>query len=138
MFCCVPKYSDLSNCVLIPEISCLDIIDSVYFTGVCYICDEPLTQENYTVRDHIHLTVAYRGPAHNLCNLKTPKPNYIPVLMHNFSNYDAHLFIKEFGKVEGDLKVIPQTDDKYISITQKFKVGDTWRELRFLDSFRFT
>ena len=103
----------------------------------CYICDEPFTQDNYKVRDHNHLTGAYRGPAHNVCNLKISKPNYIPVLMHNFSNYDAHLFIKEFGKVEGDLTVIPQTDEKYISMTQKVKVGDVWREIRFIDSFRF-
>ena len=103
----------------------------------CYICDETFTQDNYKVRDHNHLTGVYRGPAHNLCNLKISKPNYIPVLMHNFSNYDAHLFIKEFGNVEGDLKVIPQTDEKYISMTQNVKVGDGWRELRFLDSFRF-
>ena len=60
--------------------------------------------------------------------------------MHNLSKYDAHLFIKEFGRTDGELKAIPQTDETYIRFSQSVKV-DEWRdsnmELRFIDSFRF-
>jgi hypothetical protein len=126
----------------------------------CYVCEEPFidtrkcddqvnAMKYIKVRDHNHMTGAYRGAAHSECNLKIRGPSFVPVFMHNLSNYDAHLFIKEFGKVEGDLKVIPQTDEKYISISQQMKVGiyynrdtgefdrNAYRELRFLDSYRF-
>jgi hypothetical protein len=115
---------------------------------VCYVCgdkyDDPI---DYKVRDHNHLTGAYRGPAHKYCSLKIRNPRYIPVFIHNLSNYDAHLFVTEFGKVEGELRAIPMTDEKYISFSQNITVGSYMnkdgknvllnRELRFLDSFRF-
>ena len=113
----------------------------------CYVCHEPFTEENWKVRDHNHLTGAFRGAAHNKCNLIIRNPKYIPVFLHNLSKYDAHLFVKEFGKIEGILKAIPQTDETYISFSQSIKVdeyedknGDIkpiYREIRFLDSFRF-
>ena len=90
----------------------------------------------------------YRGPAHRSCNLKIRYPNYIPVFMHNLSNYDAHLFVRELSKCPGKLNVIPETAEKYIFISKSLKVGEYFnkklektmpinRELRFLDSFRF-
>ena len=58
--------------------------------------------------------------------------------MHNFSKYDAHLFVKEFGHTDGELKAIPQTDETYISFSQYIKVNEIISmELRFIDSFRF-
>ena len=113
----------------------------------CYVCNKSFTNDNYKVRDHNHLTGAYRGAAHTQCNLKIRNPKYIPVFMHNLSNYDAHLFVKEFGCVEGELKAIAQTDEKYISFSQSIAVDNytnkmkqtinIYRELRFLDSYRF-
>ena len=38
------------------------------------------------------------------------------------SNYDAHLFIKEIGYVKVPIKIIPQTDEKYLSFSQYIKV----------------
>src|ERR1044072_5984342 len=58
--------------------------------------------------------------------------------MHNLSKYDAHLFVKEFGHTDGELKAIPQTDETYISFSQYIKVNEIISmELRFIDSFRF-
>ena len=68
--------------------------------------------------------------------------------MHNLSNYDAHLFVRELSKCPGNLNVIPETAEKYISISKSLKVGEYFnkklektmpinRKLRFLDSFRF-
>ena len=115
---------------------------------VCYICHKAFTEENYKVRDHNHLTGVFNGAAHNKCNLKIRNPNYIPVFIHNLSNYDSHLFIKELGKYPGKLNIIPENSEKCISLSQKFTVDQYWnkrrekecdisRELRFLDSFRF-
>ena len=68
--------------------------------------------------------------------------------MHSLSNYDTHLFVRELSKCPGKLNVIPETAEKYISISKSLKVGEYFhkkqektmpinRELRFLDSFRF-
>ena len=44
--------------------------------------------------------------------------------MHNLSNYDAHLFVRELSKCPGKLNVIPETAEKYISISKSLKVGE--------------
>ena len=126
--------------------------DKVYATYKkaqrCYICDKPFTEKDFKVKDHNHLSGKYRVPAHRSCNLKIRYPSYIPVFMHNLSNYDAHLFVKELSKCPGKLNVIPETAEKYIFISKSLKVGEYFnkklektmpinRELRFLDSFRF-
>ena len=54
--------------------------------------------ENKMLRDHCHYTSLYLGEAHNNCNLKYQKPDHIPIVFHNLSGYDAHLFIRKLGK----------------------------------------
>ena len=63
----------------------------------CWICKEDLNNDK--VRDHCHFTGRYRGAAHNSCNLKYKKPKFIPVVFHNLSGYDSHLFIKNLLEV---------------------------------------
>ena len=43
-------------------------------------------------------TGKYRGAAHSLCNLRYQEQRNIPVIIHNGSNYDFHLLIKELSK----------------------------------------
>ena len=62
----------------------------------CAICKDPLTGE--TVRDHDHLTGEFRGATHNQCYLQYQLPKFVPVIFHNLSGYDSHLFIKQLGK----------------------------------------
>ena len=59
------------------------------------------------VRDHCHFTGKYRGAAHNICNLRFKKPKFTPVIFHNLSGYDSHLFVNNLGKSEGNIKCIP-------------------------------
>ena len=71
-------------------------------TNVCHICEETIggsdnSDNSVKVKDHCHLTGEYRGAAHQECNLKYKEPSFIPVVFHNLSGYDAHLFIKELG-----------------------------------------
>ena len=113
---------------------------------VCHICEGELGVDR--VRDHCHLTGKYRGAAHNSCNLSYKVPKFFPVLLHNLSGYDSHLFIK---KLRGDnnekINCIPCNEERYISfsrevIVDKFinkenKEVEVKRELRFIDSFRF-
>ena len=65
---------------------------------ICYICKKEFDKKNYKVRDHFHYTGKYRGPAHNICNLRYKIPKEIPIVFHNGSTYDYHFIIKELVK----------------------------------------
>ena len=110
----------------------------------CWICEEHLNDDN--VRDHCHFTGRYRGAAHNKCNLKYKKPKFIPVVFHNLSGYDSHIFIKNLGFTAGNIDCIPN-EEKYISFTKHIKVGSYINKkgetkpinykIRLIDSFKF-
>ena len=70
---------------------------------LCHICNEELGKDR--VRDHCHLSGKFRGAAHEVCNWKSKGPKFFPVVFHNFSGYDSHLFIKTLGNSEGDMLV---------------------------------
>ena len=113
---------------------------------ICWICQNEFGSEK-KVRDHCHFTGKYRGAAHAKCNLQLKKPKFIPVIFHNLSGYDAHLFVKNLGKSEGNIKCIPNNEEKYISFSKDIVVGEyvnkkgekveVKHEIRFLDSFKF-
>ena len=71
---------------------------------ICWICQKEFGEREKKVRDHCHFTGKYRGAAHNKCNLQFKKPKFTPVIFHNLSGYDAHLFVKNLGKSEGNIK----------------------------------
>ena len=75
-------------------------------------------------RDHCHFTGKFRGAAHNICNLQFKKPKFTPVIIHNLSGYDSHLFVKNLGKTEGDIKCIPNNEEKYISFSKDIVVDE--------------
>ena len=62
---------------------------------ICRFCEKKI--ESDKVRDHFHLTGIYRGPAHSICNISVTQKqsNFIPFVLHNFSNYDCHMFFKK-------------------------------------------
>ena len=97
----------------------------------CWICKKEIN--GIKVRDHDHLTGKYRGAAHKICNLKFKRADFVPVFFHNLAGYDSHLFVKNLGVTEGEIRCIPNNDEKYISFS---KVKDNF-EIRFLDSFKF-
>ena len=114
---------------------------------ICWICQKEFGEREKKVRDHCHFTGKYRGVAHNKCNLQLKKPKFTPVIFHNLSGYDAHLFVKNLGKSEGNIKCIPNNEEKYISFSKDIIVGEyenkkgekveVKHEIRFLDSFKF-
>ena len=114
----------------------------------CWICNEEFDDTgDEKVKDHCHYTGRFRGAAHNSCNLKYKKPKLIPVVFHNLSGYDSHLFIKNLGFTEGNIDCIPNNEEKYISFTKNTVVGSyTNKEgkdkpikhkIRFIDSIKF-
>ena len=113
----------------------------------CHICYKLFNSRGTKVRDHCHYTGCYRGPAHRNCNLRYRIPSYIPVILHNLSGYDAHLFIKELGAKSKDIGVIVKNREDYITFLVKVVVDrytdknndekDKTIELRFIESFKF-
>lgn len=99
----------------------------------CYLCKEEFTATNYKVHDHSHLDKMYRGPACNQCNLQFRLPNFVPVILHNLSCYDAHFIVPQLGRDKGAIDVLATTSENFISFSKK--VGKL--KLRFIDSFRF-
>ena len=106
----------------------------------CHICYKPFTLRDPKVRDHCHYTGL------SLCNLRYKIPSYIPVVFHNLSGYDAHLFIRELGGHTSDMEAIAKNKEDYISFSIEVPVEkyidkegnekDKLIELRFIDSFK--
>ena len=99
---------------------------------ICRYCEKYIEKDK--VRDHCHLTGKYRGPAHNECNLQVKQKDskFITIGLHNFSNYDRHMFFKTLvdrKKDEVKFEIIPKTDERYISV----KYGC----IKFIDTYRF-
>ena len=100
--------------------------------NICGFCEKEILSDK--VRDHCHLTGKYRGPAHSKCNINVTQKqsNFIPFIIHNFSNYDCHMFFKKLvdkKKDKVDFDIIPKTNEEYISVT--------YGCIRFIDSYRF-
>ena len=59
---------------------------------LCHICNEELGKDR--VRDYCHLSGKFRGAVYEVCKLKCTVPKLFPVVFHNLSGYDSHLFIE--------------------------------------------
>lgn len=98
----------------------------------CHICFQKFTGEKRAVRDHCHVTGAFRGAAHWDCNLNLNyKEKHIPCFFHNGRGYDWHLLFKSISEVPefGDLKIIPRNYEQFISFWGQY--------IRFLDTTSF-
>ena len=109
----------------------------------CHICFKQFgdSKKGPKAPDHCHYTGRYRGPIHR-------NPSYIPVVFHNLSGYDTHLFIRELGMHSRDtMEVIAKNKENYISFSVEVAVDKyvdklgTEKEklikLRFINSFKF-
>ena len=116
----------------------------------CHICFKLFKEDKPKVRDYCHYTGRYRGPTHTKCNLQYKIPSYIPIVFHNLSGYDAHLFIKELAASSTDrakMGVITKNKEDYIPFSIKVEANkyidkngiekSKEIELRFIDSFKF-
>ena len=89
----------------------------------CHICFGPFRTGNRKVRDNCHYSGIYRGATHSLCNLQYKIPTYIPVIFHNLTGYDTHMFIKELAKYGSHMDVIAKNTEDYISFSVSVEVG---------------
>ena len=115
----------------------------------CWICGLDFNAQDIKVLDHCHYSGEFLSWAHNTCNLKRRSLNFTPVVAHNLSNYDLHHICQaiQYCSSNSKLQVIPQTDEKYVCLIIRVKVGEyknkkgelieLFENMRFLDSFRF-
>lgn len=69
------------------------------------------------IKDHCHITGRYLRAAHNKWNFKLElkaKTVPIPVVFHNLRGYDEHLLRQAMARVQGEIKCIPTSAEKYI------------------------
>ena len=107
---------------------------------VCFACKKRFDGDK--VRDHCHYTGKYRGALHSGCNLKLGERTLIiPVLAHNSSGYDSHMFVKRLADTKGRTGCIAE-NEKYITFSKDILVDvvdeeKVYVKLKFLDTFRF-
>ena len=108
---------------------------------MCFACKKKFDGDK--VRDRCHYTGKYRGALHSGCNLKLgERILIIPVLAHNNSGYDSHMFVKRLADTKGRSGCIAENEEKYITFSKDILVDVVDEEkvyvrLKFLDTFRF-
>ena len=112
----------------------------------CYLCNQKFTklQGQFKVKDHDHFTGMYRGAAHDSCNLKLRNNLYkIPVIFHNMTGYDSHLFVKKIDKLN-NIRVTAKGMEKYIKIVGQVNFPSAENcsytpnvKFQFIDSHQF-
>lgn len=104
----------------------------------CHICRKAFLPDDKVVLDHDHFSGIFRGPAHNICNLNCKACSFIPIIFHNLSGYDCHLFINELSNICGRINLIPKNKEKYISFTKFIPINnEKVAQLKFIDSLNF-
>ncbi|XP_048482323.1 uncharacterized protein LOC125489689 [Plutella xylostella] len=102
---------------------------------VCYICEKDLNSEQYI--DYDWYTGVFCGVTHEVCSQKFHKVPFVPVILHNLSNYDAHFIVHALNFAEGEVYIIPQNKEKYISFSKMLNINGKRVSLRFIDSCKF-
>lgn len=102
----------------------------------CYICNRNLS-ESETTLSYDKYTGCFLGVSHTICENKYHMPNFIPIFFHNLSNYDAHFIVQGLNFEKGEIEIIPQNKEKYISLTKEININNHKIKLRFLDSLKF-
>ncbi|XP_074604049.1 uncharacterized protein LOC141857450 [Brevipalpus obovatus] len=96
----------------------------------CHICGEEFQSDSDKVADHCHLTGEFRGAAHVSCNCQLQLKQTIPVVLHNFKNFDSHIIVQGLDhEMVHSVKVIPQSTEKFIAM----KIDD----YQIIDSYAF-
>ncbi|KAL4132169.1 hypothetical protein QTP88_009376 [Uroleucon formosanum] len=103
-------------------------------TTTCNLCKKDFTFFNDKVRDHCHLSGQFHQSICNMYNLTLKTPKFVPCLLQNLSNYDAHFIAAELGYDQKSITVIPNSEEKFISFSKYISNKFT---LRFIDTCRF-
>ena len=94
------------------------------------------------VKDHDFYSGEYRGPSHLISSLRYQQQRNIPIIIHNGSNYDFQLIIKELArKCTSKMKCLGENTEtrKAFSVELEKTNSEKSRsyKLKFIDSYRF-
>ena len=101
----------------------------------CCICNVQFTTydniyEDRKVYHHCHLTGAFLGVAHNVCNINCKQTKQTRVVFHNLKGFDSHFITFAAAKFKNrKLTCIAQNSERYIS----FRLSN----IVFIDSLAF-
>ena len=104
--------------------------ESFQLSNSCWICDKLFDVGDDKIRNHCHITEKYRGAAQWGCNINLRLSRKIPVIFHNLRGYDSHFIIREIGKFDVKVSIIPMGLEKCMAFTIN-------RNLVFIDSMQF-
>ena len=90
-----------------------------------WICESDFPENEEKDLDHCHYTGNFLGWAHPQCNRARRNSNFIPNIGHNIQSYDLHHICLSLQECEPTktIKVIPSTDEKYITMVLGVKVS---------------
>jgi hypothetical protein len=99
--------------------------------SACAMCRKKFGSSCEKVRDHDHLSGAFRFALCNSCNLSHASTRYqLNIFFHGLSNYDSHFLVQDFSRFETNrIRIIPKTGEKYLA----FMI----HSVRFKDSLAF-
>ena len=52
------------------------------------------------------------------------KAEFTPVIFHNLAGSDSHLLVKNLGKSGGNIKCVPNNEEKYISFSKDVMIAN--------------
>ena len=81
----------------------------------CRICKKLIDNDEEKVRDHCHVTVKFRGVAHQDCHINFQLTKKFPVIFHNLRVYNSHLIFNELDKCDVKIDVLPNGLEKYMA-----------------------
>ena len=81
----------------------------------CWICDKSFDVKDDKVRDNYHVAEKYRDSTHSSCNINLKLSWKIYVIFHNLRGSGSPLIIKEIGKFDVKVSVIPNGLEKYMA-----------------------
>ena len=80
----------------------------------CSIYDNVYVDNDVKRKDHCRVTGKYRDSANGDRNISIKLNHKIPVLFCNLKYYDSHVIMKELGKLNFEINVIPNELEKYM------------------------
>ena len=102
----------------------------IQLANSCWICDKLFDAGDEKVQDHCHVTGKLRGAAHFIFNVNCKLSKKVRLILHDLRGYNSHLIIKEIGKFDVKVIVIPNGLEKYMDFTVN-------KSLVFIDSMQF-
>ena len=102
----------------------------IQLANSCWICDKLIDAGDEKVQDHCHVTGKLRGAAHFSCNVNCKLSKKVRLILNVLRGYNSHLIIKEIGKFDVKVIVIPNGLEKYMDFTVN-------KSLVFIDSMQF-